>query len=376
MDLRERLDHELAEPALPAPDLTETLVAGRRVVRRRRTATGVAGLAAATAVGGVAWSLAPVGVSTPVATQPPSQQIPVDEDPANDCHEVPATELNACRGPVVGNRDSSISIYYAPEQGPLRRDPGVRVLETIANPVGIDEFNAAYEVEDNGMRMMLLIGPRGGVSEKAGESADDLATWVEQEKDNIEVIGDDGGKAEPPAYYDTKGVLVVAEDAEIVEQIPNPLGLAGEATSVGLAVEHDGQATWLLLSWSPGSETTSSAPAQQSFATLEDWIEDMVAENQGRDAHVFVEFNSDGTLRPLPGVEIVEQRSGVDLGDFPPESTAVAQVLVGGETWFVAACQCDGSAEYLPVNTPAAGETLDQYIAYHRALNASGEGVR
>jgi hypothetical protein len=28
------------------------------------------------------------------------------------------------------------------------------------------------------------------------------------------------------------------------------------------------------------------------------------------------------------------------------------------------------------VNTPAAGETLDEYIAYHRALNASGEGVR
>ena len=40
MDLRERLDRELAEPPRPAPDLTETLVAGRQAVRRRRAVAG------------------------------------------------------------------------------------------------------------------------------------------------------------------------------------------------------------------------------------------------------------------------------------------------------------------------------------------------
>ena len=75
-------------------------------------------------------------------------------------------------------------------------------------------------------------------------------------------------------------------------------------------------------------------------------------------------------------MEIVEQRAGVDLGDFPPESTVVAHLLVDGKTWFVAACECGGSPEYVPVNSPAAGETLDDYIAYHRAQNATGEGVR
>jgi hypothetical protein len=141
-------------------------------------------------------------------------------------------------------------------------------------------------------------------------------------------------------------------------------------------VRYDGKTTWMLLTWEAGSETISSSPAEQGFATLQDWIDDSVAANQGRAAHVFVEFDDNGSLRPLPGVEIVEQRSGVDLGTFPPASTVVAQLLVDGEPWFVAACRCSGSPEYLPVNTPAAGETLDDYIAYHRASNASGEGVR
>ena len=285
MDLRERLDRELAEPSLPAPDLNETLIAARRAVRRRRAATGVVGLAGAIVIGGVAWSLAPVGGSTPVVPESPTQQIPVDNDADNDCHALPATQLDACRGPVVGGRDSSISIYFDLDQGPVRRDPGVRVLESIANPVGIDAFNAAYEVEDNGMRMMLFIGTRGGVSERAGASTGDLATWVEQEKDNVEVTGPAGAQAEPPASYNSEGVLVVAEGAEIIEQIPNPLGLQGDATSVGLAVEQAGRTTWLLLSWSPGDETISTAPARQSFATLEDWVDDIVAEIQGRDAH-------------------------------------------------------------------------------------------
>lgn len=377
MDLREQLDRELAEPPRPAPDLTGTLVAGRRAVRRRRAVAGVAGLATAVVAGGMGWLLVPNDESSVVAPEPSSREIPVDDDPSNDCQEVPAAELNACRGPAVGGRDSSISIYYLSDQGPVRRDPGVRVLETIENPIGSDKFNAAYEVEDNGMRLMVLVGPRGGVSEKVGDGADDLATWVEQGKDNFEVIGHGGGQAaEPPASYNSEGVLVVAEGAEIAEQIPNPLGLQGEADSVGLAVKHDGQTTWMLLTWEPGSETISSSPAQQGFATLEDWIDALVAENQGSDVHDFVEFSGDGTLRPLPGVEIVEQRRGVDLGSFPPESTVVAQLLVDGEPWFVAACQCGGEPEYLPVNTPAAGETLDDYIAYHRASNASGEGVR
>ncbi len=376
MDLRERLDRELAEPSRLAPDLSDTLVAGRRAVRRRRVVAGVAGLMAATVLGGMGWLLAPNDEPSLVAPEPPSQEIAVDDDPSNDCHEVPASELDACRGPVVGGRDSSISIYYVPDRGAVRRDPGVRVLKTIVNPLGSDEFNAAYEVDDNGKRLMLLVGSRGGVSENAGGGADDLATWVGQEKRLVEVIGRDVGKGDPPAYYNSNGVLVVAEGAAIVEQIPNPLGLEGEAYSIGLAVEHDGQTTWMLLSSEPGSETISSSPGQQGFARLEDWIDASVAANQGRDAHPFVEFNDNGTLRPLPRVEIVEQRRGVDLGSFPPESTVVAQLLVDGEPWFVAACQCGGNPEYRPTNTSAAGETLDDYIAYYRASNASVQGVQ
>ena len=374
MDLRERLDRELAEPSRPAPDLSDTLVAGRRAVRRRRVVAGVAGLMAATVLGGMGWLLAPNDEPSLVAPEPPSPEIAVDDDPSNDCHEVPASKLDACRGPVVGGRDSAISIYYVPDRGAVRRDPGVRVLKTIVNPLGSDEFNAAYEVDDNGMRLMLLVGSRGGVSEKAGGGADDLATWVGR-KAISRSSGMTSGRAIPGLLQQQwrPGGRRGRRDRRAH---PNPLGLEGEAYSIGLAVEHDGQTTWMLLSSEPGSETISSSPGQHGFATLEDWIDDSVAANQGRDAHPFVEFNDNGTLRPLPRVEIVEQRRGVDLGSFPPESTVVAQLLVDGEPWFVAACQCGGNPEYRQTNTSAAGETLDDYIAYYRASNASVQGVQ
>lgn len=372
MDLRERLDRDLADPPHPAPDLSETVVAGRRAVRRRRAATGVAGLAAATIVGGLAWTLTPVGTESAPVVTPPADRIPVDTDPANDCHEVPATRLDACRGETVGE---GAGIYYLPGQGAVRRDPGVRVRETIDNPLGIDDFNAAYEVDDNGMRLFLLVGVEGGVAVDAREAGEDFSSWLEREKDGMEVVGEPGGNGEGPAYYNSEGVLVVAEGAQIREEIPNPLRPPGEGKSLGLAVEHDGETTWLALTWTPSGQTVVSGPAQERYATLEDWVESWVAENQGGDAHVFVELTGDGTLRPLAGVEIVEQRTDVDMDPSPSardEVAAVAELSVEGERWFVVGFGDAQSSDFQSYNTPRAGETLDEFIAYYQAQNTEG----
>lgn len=385
MDLRERLDRELSDPPHPAPDLSETLVAGRRAVRRRRAVAGVAGVAAAAVVGGLGWTLTPLGGETPpVADPPPSEtlaanEIRVDSNPRNDCHEIPEADLGNCRSEWE-------PIHSGPGQSPVRRDPGVRVVEVIDSPLESDGFNAAYEVDDNGARAFVLFEPDSTMSTYPRESADiDLSTWVEEVKSDIEAAPQNSGDAQnsgdrssPPAEFNPDGELVLADGAEVVQRVEDPLGPKDEGKSLGLAVEHDGQTTWLALTWTPASRKIASGPAREHYATLEDWVESWVAQQQGREAHVFVEFNADGTLRPLAGVELVEQRTDVDMDASPnvrDEVAAVAQLLVDGEPWFVVGSGTAARPDFQTFNTPKAGETLDEFIAYYQAQN-TGEGVQ
>lgn len=85
-----------------------------------------------------------------------------------------------------------------------------------------------------------------------------------------------------------------------------------------------------------------------------------------------------GTLVPLQGVEIVDQRPGVDLGESfagPGDVTGVALVTSAGSRTFVVARAVDGGpAEYIAVPATSAMDTLDEFIAFAEERYAEGGG--
>ncbi len=183
------------------------------------------------------------------------------------------------------------------------------------------------------------------------------------------------------------GLLAKAKGVTVTERIPNPMGYADPDYSLGIAYERDGESTWALLTYTEdrnGNATggVSSDPAGKSFATLQQWIDDQVALQNGDDAPLqFVEFDGSAqgeTLVPLDGVEILQQSADVELGgNFagPGDPTAVAEVSVDGERWYVLARRIAGSEpEYFPTAAEVGGATLDDFLAYAEQQYAEGGG--
>lgn len=178
------------------------------------------------------------------------------------------------------------------------------------------------------------------------------------------------------------GRLLVRPGVEVLQRVRDPLGSTPPAHSLGLAVR-DGDTTYWYLLDSDGRTGTgsSSDEARRALPTLRDWLHDQAAVRSGQPALALVRFTADGRLAPRDGVRLVQQRTGVRLGnDFagPDDPTAVAEVHWRGATWFVAARRLPGSdPEYLPTAGSIAGPTLDDFLVYARArYSESGAGLR
>lgn len=183
------------------------------------------------------------------------------------------------------------------------------------------------------------------------------------------------------------GSLAVADGVTVTQQVKNPLDLELPDRSLGIAYELDGEDWWSLLTYEvdqrtgrPSTSTTSDT-ARRSFPTLEDWLDDLVALQQRADQPVqLVEFAPGGTetLVPLAGVEILQQSPDVDLGAGfagPDDPSAVAEVRVDGERWYVLARRLQGTRpQYLPTAAEVGGPTLDDFLAYASEQYAEGGG--
>lgn len=186
------------------------------------------------------------------------------------------------------------------------------------------------------------------------------------------------------AAYDADGNVVLGEGVTEWQRVPNPLNWPLPKKSVGLEVERNGERVWMLLEYEiqdgDGVSGSVSDPAQKSFETLEQWLADQVALQNGGEHLQFVEFGAGEVLKPLPGVTIVRQRPSPDVGDdFAGQSdrSAVAEVRVDGETWFVLARQIGGGThEYFPTAKMAGRQTLVEFLDYARGQYAGGEGLR
>lgn len=185
------------------------------------------------------------------------------------------------------------------------------------------------------------------------------------------------------AAYDADGNVVLGEGVTESRRVPNPLNWSLPKKSVGLELERNGERIWMLLEYEiqggDGVSGSVSDPAQKSFETLEQWLDDQVALRTDGEHLQLVEFGGGEELLPLPGVTIVQQRPSPDVGErfaAPGDRSAVAEVQFDGATWFVLARQVGGPAEYFPTAKMAGRETLVEFLDYARGQYAGGEGLR
>ncbi len=189
------------------------------------------------------------------------------------------------------------------------------------------------------------------------------------------------------ATYDA-GKIVIRPGVQVVRRVENPMGLIPPATSVGLVLEYRGETTWMLLDWQMDGKTagsgTTADEAGSNFSTFDLWLDDAVALWTGEPTLALVRFDADGSLRPLEGVELLEQRAEPAMPRSfaaPREQTAVARVTWNGDPWFVLARRLQGyeqHAEYFPTESVVAdgATTIDEFLAWARVDYANSDADR
>lgn len=231
------------------------------------------------------------------------------------------------------------------------------------------------------LAVVAVVGSAFALVGGDSETRVDPASPPSAEADGTGSEPEPGRPSDPDADVELtrEGELLVAEGVEVTRQVENPLGLTPPDYSLGIAYTRDGETTWALLE-SSGSVTYD--PARKAFATLDDWLDEMVALETGDVRLQLVEFGVGETLEPLPGVEIVDQTGEVNLSESfagPRDRTAAAQVTYEGKRWFVLARQISGSPpEYFPTAGRVGGQDLADFLDYASGqyTDSGGEGLR
>lgn len=182
--------------------------------------------------------------------------------------------------------------------------------------------------------------------------------------------------AEPhPARYDGAGTLCLAEGAEVLERVPDPMGLGGSGRSVGLHLAVDGGEQFVLATWGPDGRSQTSAPAAGALA---EWLPGRVAAQTERDLEEasasWISLTEDGEVAVTSAVDVVALRE-VDLGPgFAPD----------GVPTYAAELDVDGVRELVLLRNPQAGTevvrqrgdfaTFDAFVADARERYPSDGG--
>ncbi len=207
----------------------------------------------------------------------------------------------------------------------------------------------------------------------SGSSPTPPPSTVPMPRDDVELTAD--------------GALTTAPGVEVLQRVPNPLGLRPPNHSLGIAYTRDGgEETWALLDYTVDDDGVSSGsvvsdPARKSLATLRRWIDSVRPTTEPPEAPVeFVDAESE-ELRPSDGAVIVAQTGEVEIAGFAEPEDRVAAAMVrfegGGSRSFVLARQIgDASPEYLVVDGSVGGPDLDAFLAYADRHYAEGEGLR
>lgn len=357
MDLKEVLITRLGDGPGHRP-VAERIAAGKAARRRRRAVVAVGCLTAVVLLGGA-------GYATVALTQRDSA--------APDDRTATVPHVDSAPTAVVKAPERAWPEVILDARATLYVPADAEVVSTIENPLGVSAplHSVAVELEYDGQPGWFIEVHEGeGTSGFAAtaEEHQEFATfeaWVKARSAGL--VKARGHEPERPTYEG--GDLRLPAGARVIQRVDTPMGL-------GIEVETGGKIAWCLLSESGGTYDQ----ARRSFPTFEAWLDDAVALQEGQPTLALVAFSDDGSLRPLPGVKLVQQRQRPDVGsNFAPagaERTAVAEVVHDGETWFVLARDLDGSIQYFPSARSVTAPTLDGFLKVAKASYDAGLGLR
>jgi hypothetical protein len=173
------------------------------------------------------------------------------------------------------------------------------------------------------------------------------------------------------ATYTLQGELVVRDGWWITQQVDSPL--ESFPHSIALEVTNGSQIQWALLKYGndrPGEGNTvfGQNDDRDDYPEVPDftaWLDHVKARWLGTPTKVVVEFGSDGTLQPLPGWTIEQQRTGLTMGpDFPGAEgvTAVAEI----NDWWYLVRPTENGADAFPVIYPYVGQpdTIEGFLEF------------
>lgn len=229
--LQERLDRSFGEGP-PLPPVGAHVMAGRRALRRRRVASGAAGLATA-AVLLTGWYVVAPGSTTGssrLAGDPTPAATPSASEPADG----PTTEPAATPWP------RGELIRYV--EGELEVRPGVVVHEHIRNPYDFEppSLSDALDVTWRGERQWLMIEKRprpSGISSSSSDPSNGWASFADYVADQVDV---NAGSGWPETFQlDGRGQVVPTAGTRVVDRTDDPqLGpdFAPSGATTGAAV--------------------------------------------------------------------------------------------------------------------------------------------
>ena len=212
--LHEKLDRSFGDGP-PLPPVDSHVAAGRRVLVRRRVATGVAGLAVATVLAMSWYAVSPssptgsdrlAGDPTPSATSSASK---ATEDPTTDPIEAPWP-----RGELIRYVDGELEVR-----------PGVVVHEHIVNPYGFEPpaYSDALDVTWRGQRQWLMIEKRPmprGISSSSSTPSNGWASFADYVADQVDA---NGGSGWPDTFQlDDRGRVVPTERTRVFNRTDDP----------------------------------------------------------------------------------------------------------------------------------------------------------
>jgi hypothetical protein len=136
-----------------------------------------------------------------------------------------------------------------------------------------------------------------------------------------------------------------------------------------------GEATWMLITWRPGSVGALSDPEGKRFAVFEDWLDATWGEQQGEDPPEIARTVG-GELKVAAGVEVLETvthpRQAAAYG--PVDQQWAARLRLGDGTVVFARIDAEGTTTVDPAVLDA--PTMDAFLAHLAQQADSGEGLR
>jgi hypothetical protein len=365
------------------------VAAGRTAVRRRRATAAL--LTAALVIGGsAAWASgqgSAVRGDAPVATSGADareREVTVpDDEPERLDRRVKQLEKMRAQPWRKGDPPARSS----PDGIQVRDGAVVHERRDDLYP-GKDTRSAALDLSYEGERWWVLLEWDKGGSSMASERPTD--EWHASFDAFVASATSGGGMTSGPVEDSTYmyGDLVnwsggepeIRPGATLVRTVQDPL--ASSKDSIGLAVEFEGEITWLaIMRKKGGAAATYEEAARSGWTTFDQWLSEWVALQTGEPGLRLIELDVDGTVSPaLAGVEIIDQQADPDLPSYGTDTavaSAIALVSWQGERWFVLALMLpdqDSVTTFAAAKTEGA-ETIAEFIDFAES-RADGEGMR